>query len=241
MPEEIEIEEQAKGGPMPPYTAFQSLKSALLVLHEHVIPNRIDRSIWGNKFSGSVASQVLTALRFLSLIDQEGVPTEKLRALVQAINTDGWATELRKVIEQAYAPIFALDLQKATASQFYERFRIVYGADGETGRKCVTFFLNAAREAAIPVSPFLLANAKPRATSGTVRRKPKTKKQSSEEADDDEDEVEIPIDPPAPSMTNKLLDKFPEFDPTWPDEIKKQWFSGFTELMDRTKSKGGSE
>jgi hypothetical protein len=223
---------------LPPYTAFQSLKSGLAVLYEHVIPTRIDRSVWGNKFSGSVASQVLTALRFLRLIDQDGVPTKHLRPLVESMGDKAeWATQLGVVLRAAYEPIFSLDLEKATASQFYERFRVVYGADGETGRKCVTFFLNAAREADIPVSPFLTVSAKPR-TTGTIRRKVRLRRTSDEAAPSDD----MPTPPEshgahsAGSMTDKLLQKFPEFDPSWPDEIKAKWFAAFGELMDRTKS-----
>jgi hypothetical protein len=31
-----------------------------------------------------------------------------------------------------------------------------------------------------------------------------------------------------------LLDKFPGFDPAWPDEVKIKWFAAFDELLKRT-------
>jgi hypothetical protein len=31
-----------------------------------------------------------------------------------------------------------------------------------------------------------------------------------------------------------LLDKFPGFDPAWPDEVKLKWFAAFDELLKRT-------
>src|SRR5262245_31422305 len=109
--------DEAKLNLLPPYPAFQSVKSGIALLKEHVIPNSIDRSIWGNKYSGSVATQVLTAFRFLGLINTEGTPTQRLRALVDAVNTDQWAQNLAGVLRTAYAPIFEMDLQKATVSE----------------------------------------------------------------------------------------------------------------------------
>jgi hypothetical protein len=29
----------------------------------------------------------------------------------------------------------------------------------------------------------------------------------------------------------KLLEKFPPFDPNWPDPIKEKWFAGFDQFM----------
>lgn len=219
---------------MPPYTSFGSFKSALAVLSEHGVPNRIDRSVWGNKFSGSVLSQVLTALRFLRLIDNDSVPTSSLRTLVATYGKSSWATELRIIVEVAYGPVLDLDLEKATANQLYERFRTLYGAEGETGRKCVTFFLHAAQEAAIAVSSYLLTNAKPRSAGGPSRRKPRVVAMRRDEA---APERAPPADAtPSAALTDRLLAKFPEFDPSWPDDIKAKWFASFSELMDRTKT-----
>jgi hypothetical protein len=226
---------KSSSAPMPPYTSFGSMKSALAVLSEHGVPNRIDRSVWGNKFSGSVLSQILTGFRFMRLIDTDGVPTNALRDLTAAYGKENWPPVLRGILQTSYGQLLDLDLQKATASQLYERFRTLYGADGDTGRKCVTFFLHAAQEAAIPVSNYLLTNAKPRAAGGASRRKPRA---AARRDDEPETQRSAPADtsPSAAIMTDKLLAKFPEFDPSWPDEIKTKWFAAFNELMDRTKS-----
>jgi hypothetical protein len=39
-------------------------------------------------------------------------------------------------------------------------------------------------------------------------------------------------------MDKLLLDKFPTFDPSWPDELKNKWFSAFDELLRRTGNGG---
>jgi hypothetical protein len=35
-----------------------------------------------------------------------------------------------------------------------------------------------------------------------------------------------------------LLSKFPDFDPTWADDIKIKWFSAFDELLKKGLAKG---
>jgi hypothetical protein len=42
-------------------------------------------------------------------------------------------------------------------------------------------------------------------------------------------------DPPKPfkdpDVARALVDKFPSFDPAWPEKTKKAWFDGFSELL----------
>jgi hypothetical protein len=156
----------------PPYTSFQSLKNLFGTLKENGIPGRIDRSLL-NKFSGQVASQILTALRFLKLTDGQGHPTAALEAVVNASGTDDWPAALSDVIKAAYAPLFSLNLASASPSQFNDTFRAAYNAEGDTFRKCMTFFLNAAREAKIPVSAYIMQNKKPRGPVAQKKRAPK--------------------------------------------------------------------
>jgi hypothetical protein len=63
-----------------------SYRSFLTLLEElqRGLPSRIDRSYWGDKFSGSTGTQLMSALRFLNLIDSNGVPTLQLKDLVNA-------------------------------------------------------------------------------------------------------------------------------------------------------------
>jgi hypothetical protein len=219
----------------PPYTAFSSFKTALSVFKAVIVPDRVDRSVWGNKFSGSVVTQMIAAFRFLGLINAEGVPTARLRALVAAYGTEAWSGELRKMIEGAYAPLIKDDLEKVSSTQFNERFRQSYKAEGDTARKCMSFFLQAAREAGIALSPFLLAGSKPRAAFG-AKRKPKPKKNGAAPTVEDASEEDEDDSTPDENITAMLLAKFPEFDPKWPDDIKEKWFAGFQEFMNRTKT-----
>jgi hypothetical protein len=154
--------------PAPPYVSYASFKNMIGGFKEHVLPGRIDRSVLGN-FSGIVGGQLLTALRFLGLIDLGNHPQDSLRDLVSAANTPKWATELQRVLHAAYTPLYELDLKAASPSQFSEKFMKTYPGEGSTARKSMTFFLTAAKDAQIEVSPYIMQNKKPR--SGPAKKR----------------------------------------------------------------------
>lgn len=218
-----------------PYIAFSTLRTFIAPLKEHIVPTRIDRSLL-KSMSGAVQNQLMTALRFLALIDAEDRPTASLKGLVAASGTDDWKPTLGHVLRDAYPDLFKLPLGSISPQEFYEAFKRAYPCEGDTLRKGVTFFLNAAREAGISLSPFLTKNAKPR--SGPTRRKSKTNGKKADPAN--------PANPANPSVENgdknshnktptsmgeRLLEKFPPFDPAWPDEIKAKWFEGYEKLL----------
>ena len=225
-------------GLAPPYTAFQSLKGVIATANEHgVLPGRYDRSVLGN-FSGAVAGQLLLALRFLELTDERGVPQPSLEKLVEVYGTDKWRRELGAVLKMAYAPIFELNLLTAIPSQFNEKFQATYTGEGDTLRKAITFFLNAAGEAGIPLGQFLTKGKKTRRV-GQRRRTSKTS--TSESASGGHDTAansETRPDPSANDMVAQLLAKFPKFDPAWSDDLKAKWFDGFGKFMGMATPKG---
>lgn len=153
--------EEGERSPTPPYIAFQSLKTLASDMKEHGLPGRIDRSVLTN-FSGAVASQIMTAIKFLGLTTHDNKPTPLLSELVTAHATDKWPSVVARVLRDAYEPVFRLDLQSASPNQFAETFRKAYPAKDEVLRKCITFFLNAARESDIAISPYIMKNKKPR-------------------------------------------------------------------------------
>jgi hypothetical protein len=153
-----------------PYTAFQSVKTAARNMKEHGVPGRIDRSVLTN-FSGSVASQIMQALKFLGLTNDDGVPTPALLTVVQAADDEqAWAVALAPILKKAYAPMFTLDLNSASPAQFTQHFRKTYAGADNVSRKSLTFFVNALQDAKIPVSTYILKNKKPR-SGGTPGKK----------------------------------------------------------------------
>ena len=67
---------------VPPYVSYKALMKFIETLRRG-IPSQIDRSLMRN-LSGTMQTQMLTALRFLKLIDQQGHPEPILSRLVSA-------------------------------------------------------------------------------------------------------------------------------------------------------------
>jgi hypothetical protein len=220
---------------LPPYAPFKSFMKFMDGLKDGFVPPRLDSSYMrARKFSGSMASQVLTALRFLGLVSG-AEPTETLRAWAKQ-SGDDWKKTFEKILRTSYAPMFEIDLETATDQMFRERFRRVYGVEGEIASKVITFFTKACNEAGIQLSP-LIAKRSP---AGTVR-KPRSRRPEAAVAEARVVESE-PAEPPPTAPPSSpaelewakfklLVEKFPRFDPTWPDDLKARWFAAYEKFM----------
>jgi Family of unknown function (DUF5343) len=165
---EMVMLERARSLGTPPYTSYRTFKTFIEDLHEHGVPSRIDRSVL-TRFSGIVGTQLMHALRFLGLIEDDGRPTARLKVLAKAFATAGWPETFLATLGHGYAPMFAIDLGSATPSHFNEAFRRAFPASDAVVQKCVTFFLYAANDAGVKISGRVLKGRKPR--SLTPRRK----------------------------------------------------------------------
>jgi hypothetical protein len=161
--------ERARSSGTPPYTSYRTFKTFIEDLREQGVPSRIDRSVL-TRFSGVVGTQLMHALRFLGLIEDDGRPAQRLNELVNAHGSERWAEKLLKLLRQEYAPMFAIGLETATPSHFNEAFRKAFPAADAVVQKCVTFFLYAANDAGVTISGRVLKGRKPR--SLIPRRKP---------------------------------------------------------------------
>lgn len=222
---------QSQRGNTPPYVSYPSFKTLLADLKEHGIPSRIDRSVL-SRFSGIVGTQLLTALRFLKLIDEQSHPMPHLGDLVAALGTQDWNPKMIAVLQEAYAPLFGLDLGNATASHFDEVFRKSFPGSDSVLRKSVAFFLGAAKDGGIIISDRVMLGRKLRSASGTTTprvRKSKAAAQSngngSSEENGDKD------DHPGGAWEDRLIAKFPPFNPEWDASVQAKWFESFEKLM----------
>jgi hypothetical protein len=241
-----ETEEDVKDAPerdgkkaasaLPPYLSFKTFSTFLDSL-KIVLPTRIDRTVLSS-MSGAVQAQLMAALRYLDLVSPNALTKERLANLV---NSEGEARkqELGRLLREFYPFLFHdFDLQRATTGQIEAAFRQL-GASGETIRKCVAFFLAAAKAADLPVSPLIK-------TSRLSRTAPTRGIRRSGGVDTSYariDEAVVPVTRsesptlPVGSWSQMLLAKFPSFDPAWPDDVKAKWFESFEKLM---KSEGKS-
>ena len=144
----------------PPYISFNTFKTLLYWLEKEGVPLRIDRSFWKEKFSGANGSKLMGTLRFLGLVDVDK-PTKELEILVSSSLGDERSQIFVNILTKSYRNIPFEELARATPSMIKEWFR-VYPIDGHTLRKATTFFINAAREAQIPMSNSIIKMTKSR-------------------------------------------------------------------------------
>ncbi|MDP7194346.1 MAG: DUF5343 domain-containing protein, partial [Dehalococcoidia bacterium] len=122
---------------IPPYVAYKTFRNFLEFLKDN-FPSRIDRSVWGPRYSGTSGQQLMTALKVLNLIDENGIPKEILTHLVNS-EGENRRSILRRILMNTYEPIFKIDLTKATKSQFHEVFKSFNTKEGVI-IKCEAFF-----------------------------------------------------------------------------------------------------
>lgn len=142
------------GSRIPPYVAYRTFRNFLYQLEQRGLPARIDRSVMSQK-SGTVQSRLLLALNYLGLITPRGRPTEKFKKLF-TVNENVRQNVLKEIVTSSYGFLFNnnIDITDASSSQVEELFQRT-GSSGETLRRSISFFLSLAREAGIPVSPYI--------------------------------------------------------------------------------------
>jgi hypothetical protein len=215
----------------PPYVSYRSFLTLLDELGRGV-PSRIDRSYWGDKFSGSTGTQLISALRFLNLLDPNGVPTNQLKELVKARGVSR-VEILKKVSQESFTFLVSNSFEpdKATYAQLEETFHDAYQVDKDVCRKCIKFFTELAGDAGIPLSPFITKRSKNSRPAPNMEKIPKRNGTRTRQ------NTEVPqnaeLIPHSTSWKELLLNKFPSFDPNWPNEVQVKWFEAFDELLKR--------
>jgi hypothetical protein len=207
----------------PVYVPYQTFLWALDTLRRDGIPGtgKIDKTIW-DKQSGAIQGQLLLGFRFLGLADERNRVTPALPPLVEA-SPEGRKPILKKLIEEKYAKLFELDLATATVGQLDESMR-TYGVSGSTLLRAVRFFVKACQESGIPISSRLTEKTKT-TSNGTGARKRRGGVPRQETPNTQQD-VQQSI-----GWEDRLLEKFPGFDPAWGDDLKAKWFEAFERLM----------
>lgn len=220
----------------PPYPSARSFDNYTDHLREHPpLPSRIDKGVMSHLNYGTQQA-ILGAFRHFKFVTDDDVPTKRLEAFLAAKGAER-QTLIQTILKEAYPYLWndKINLERVSPHEFEEKFKSETGVTGSTAVKAISFFLALAEQAGIKLSPHLTSRkpraANPTATKRTPRQKRATKKQ--EEARREE--------PPeldnAGSMSKQLLEKFPTFDPAWPDPIKEKWFAGFERLMKSAEGK----
>ena len=205
-----------------PYIPYRTFQTFLGVVKAGA-PARIDRSFWGERFSGSTGTQLTSSLRALRLIDAEGGVLAELEHLAAAVGTERKRL-LRAILRRTYVPLFRLNLARATRAQFNEAFSI-FGIKPKLQPKCEAFFIQAAVDAGVELSQHIL---KGRHTAARAPAAPPV------EAEPPRREPELSsADRLKLSLAEMILDKYPDFDASWEAKVQEQWLAGMHALHGR--------
>lgn len=171
-----------------PYISWKTFISFITSIHGKV-PAQIDPSILRN-MSGTARSQLLSALKFLELVDTDGITMDSLKKLADVHNGEQWKPTLAQFLRHAYAKVIGdLNLESATPAMLRERFRNNGGVDGGTVDLALRFYLSGLKEAEIKFSDHLVVRQ--RAPKGTGTRKRGTPKGASADGNN-ENEIVVP-------------------------------------------------
>ena len=247
---------------VPPYVPYRTFQTFLEFLQDG-IPARVDRSVWGSRFSGSSGTQLMTALKVLGLVDSEGHPEPVLEELVFA-EGERRRTLLRDLLQDYYRPVFALDLARATRNQFHEAFRS-FGAREGVLAKCEAFFIQAALSAGIQLSQYILAGrhqgrrrqaaGKGSSRGGRAAHAPVSSAKAENATAQDMSPAVATVatgiaasaTEASPALVAKLnvaeliLSKYPDFDPSWTAEVQAKWLDGMTKLYEGLSAAGRAD
>ncbi len=214
---------------LPPYLSYRTFQNFIEGLQQG-IPNRLDRSYWGDSVSGSTGTQLMAALRFLGLMDASGKPTVRLKPLVSA-KGDQRREILKEIAYESFGFVLkgSFDPQNATYAQLREVFHDTFPLTEDVNRKCIKFFIALASDIGIPLSPVITKRS--RSTHTSAGTKIITKKANVRT------KRNLIVPQHLEEIPDGLLAKFPTFDPSWPDEVKLKWFEAFDKLLMRSLAK----
>src|ERR1700686_3188387 len=141
----------------PPYVSFSRFKSTIEQLAKSTVPSGpLDRRVldW---FSGADYPALMSGLRFLGLVDEDGKATAKFRELVLA-STDlpKFKERLLNIVTEKYKPIIGtMNLQQGTIAELERAFKDADVAKGQMLTKTIRFFVKAMTEGGSELSPYI--------------------------------------------------------------------------------------
>ncbi len=217
----------------PAYLPWATFISALDNLQTHGIPGTgvLDKSLWDTQ-SGAMQGQIVVAFRFMGLIDEKNRVLPPLQPLVRA-KSDERKPLLREIVEEKYRSVITRDLMTISSGQLEDAIRSL-GVTGSTLERAVRFFIKACRELGIPLSKRFSEKVRSSGSPRKARRITVPRRESLVEEGGDQQA------PPSRAWEDRLLEKFPTFDPAWPDVLKTKWFESFERLMRADKGLQGN-
>lgn len=201
-----------------PYVSYRTFQTFLEVMREDM-PARVERSVLTERFSGTSGGQIISSLRALQLIDDEGRVSPNLDRLARAVGPERRRV-LQNVLRATYAPLFHLNLARATRAQFKEAFQ-AFGIPRNLQAKCESFFIQAAYDAGIELSKYILKGRHNMTQRTPDPAAPKPLPAAAHKGD----QLRL-------AVAERILSKYPDFDPAWDPQVQAHWLKGMQELYD---------
>lgn len=215
----------------PPYVAYKTLRN-FLERFKQALPSRIDRGLMGS-MSGAAQSQVITAMKYLGMISENGLPTPALRKYVTGEEEER-RSALFGMLMAAYPFLFdtgagleagEFHISTATSQLLRETMEKNTTATGETLGRCIAFVKDAALDAGFKVSPYILQK-KARTPGGRKR----ATGQRKEDRANEKSALHLPHAPatqPLPAQASLLLSglfqRLPKPGTAWAKEDRERW------------------
>jgi hypothetical protein len=130
------------------YAPFKTFLTSLEAL-EQGLPDKIDPSVW-QSLSGGTRNQLWSAYKFLGLIDDDGLVQTALQEIVT--QRDKRDELLRNLLLERYAKVVEQAKKNGSQASFDDAMR-EYNVQGETLEKAIRFYLQAAAQLSLPISP----------------------------------------------------------------------------------------
>ena len=132
----------------PPYISYATLKNTLNRLREGgSLPIQIDAAVLSN-LAGSTRKWLITAMRYLDLIDQSNQPTKALIELHEVKSDSAEEKALLKALLERKYPTLIPHLKTGTAISLSSALAVESGVKS----RCLSFFIAAAKDAGFEVS-----------------------------------------------------------------------------------------
>lgn len=149
----------------PSSLAYKTFTNFLDTFKDTPIPSHIDKGVLPSSMSGGNQAYLTSALKFFGLISDSGETQEDFRTLVQIADDERIAV-WRNILTSAYDFLLReVNIESATTRIVADKFK-EQEMSGDTIRKAMTFFVYAAKDAGLSVSPHIkpqqLVNSKPK-------------------------------------------------------------------------------
>ncbi len=208
----------------PPYVAYRTFRTFIEFLRENEhLPNRIDRSVWKDRFSGSSGRQLMAALTALGLVFPDARPSEDLRLLVYGESQERRDTMCR-ILKGFYKNVFSItNFENCTNAQFHEAF-LAYNFQDNVTAKCETFFIHAAKDAGIQLSSFIARHRVVKGKRSVLSKESTLSKQNSHPAKRKDTTASML------GVNKENLPEYPPFNEAWTPQVQKQWLEGYARI-----------